>query len=91
MILAVSDWPEAAIAIAGIAFITTVLTVLIWQIFSTGRTGLSARREQAYRKLAEETAEAQRATAAQLEKATLELGELRKQTTELARVLKEVE
>lgn len=91
MILAVNEWPEAAIAITGIAFVTIVVSILTWQVFATGRTGLSARREKAYQSLAEDMAEAQRATAAQLEKATAELAELRKQTDELARVLKEVE
>jgi len=91
MILAITEWPEAAVAIAGIAFITVVITVVVWQVFATGRTGLSARREQSYRTLAEESAEAQRSAAAALEKAVAELGELRKQTAELERLLKEVE
>lgn len=91
MIVAQESWPEAAIAIAGIAFVAVVISVVAWQIFSTGRTGLSAKREQAYRKTAEESAEAQRRTADQLEKATAELAELRRQTSELERMLKEVE
>ena len=91
MILAISEWPEAAVAIAGITFITVVISVVVWQAFATGRTGLSARREQSYRRLAEESAEAQRAAAAVLEKAVTELGELRRQTGELERLLKEVE
>ncbi len=91
MILAVTDWPEAAIAIAGISFITIVASVIVWQVFATSRTGLSVRREQSYRTLAEESAEAQRAAAAALEKAVTELRELRKQTSEMERLLKEVE
>jgi hypothetical protein len=39
---AATTWPEAAIAIAGI-FLTTVISVLIWQIFETGRTGIHSR------------------------------------------------
>jgi hypothetical protein len=31
------DWPVAAIAIAGIAFVTIVVSVALWQIFGTGR------------------------------------------------------
>jgi hypothetical protein len=42
----------------GHAFITIVASVAIWQIFATGRTGLSAKRENAYQKLAQESAEA---------------------------------
>lgn len=91
MILAATSWADAGIAIAGIAFITVVLSVLIWQIFSTGRTGLSAKRENAYRKLAEDSAEAQNRIADGLEKATAELADLRQRTAELERMLKDVE
>jgi hypothetical protein len=84
------DWPEAAIAIAGIAFITIVASVLIWQAFATGRTGLSAKRENAYRKLAEDATAIQAETGATLEKAVAELAELRRQTGEVERLLKEV-
>jgi hypothetical protein len=34
------DWPLAAIAIAGIAFVTIVVSVALWQIFGTGRTAI---------------------------------------------------
>ena len=90
MTLAASDWADASIAIAGIAFITIVVSVLIWQIFSTGRTGLSARRENAYQRLAEESAEAQNRAAAGLEKTAAELADLRERTAELERLLKDV-
>ena len=90
MILAATDWAEASIAIAGIAFVTIVVSVLIWQIFATGRTGLSAKRENAYQKLAERSAEAQNRTADGLEKTAAELAELRARTSELERLLKDV-
>jgi hypothetical protein len=91
MILAETSWSDASIAIAGVALVTIVLTVLIWQIFSTGRTGLSAKRENAYRKLAEDSLDAQNRVAAGLEQATAELSDLRQRTAELERMLKEVE
>jgi Na+-transporting methylmalonyl-CoA/oxaloacetate decarboxylase gamma subunit len=91
VIFAETSWADASIAIAGVAFVTIVISIVVWQIFATGRTGISAKRENAYQKLAEESAEAQRKTAEQLEKATSELTQLRRQTTELERVLKEVE
>jgi hypothetical protein len=91
VIFAVNEWSEAAIAIAGIAFLTIVISVVVWQIFATGRTGLSAKREQAYRKLAEDVAEAQLRTADELAKAVSELSQLKRQTAELERVLKAVE
>jgi DNA-binding transcriptional ArsR family regulator len=91
VILAATEWPEAAIAIAGIAFVTIVVSVAVWQIFSTGRTAISKRSEETYRKLAEETADLQRRNTDVLERAVAELGEIRRRTTELERVLKEVE
>ena len=90
MIWAATSWAEASIAIAGIVFVMVVASVLIWQIFSTGRTGLSAKRENAYRKLAEESTEAQERTADTLEKAVAELADLRGRTAELERMLKDV-
>ena len=90
MIFAATDWADAAIAIAGIAFITIVISVLVWQIFATGRTGLSAKRENAYQRLAEESAEAQNRTAAALETTAKELADLRTRTSELERLLKDV-
>jgi hypothetical protein len=91
MTLAATSWPEAAIAIAGIAFVTIVVSVALWQIFATGRTSISGRRDSTYRKLAEETTELQRRNTEVLEKAVAELAELRQRTAELERVLKEVE
>jgi uncharacterized protein YlxW (UPF0749 family) len=91
MILAATSWPDAAIAIAGIVLVTAVVCMVVWQIFATGRTGMSAKREQAYRRTAEDSAEAQRDTADQLTKLTDEVTRLRQQTDELARMLKEVE
>lgn len=50
-VLAITDWPEAMVAVAGIAFITIVISVLVWQIFATGRSGISSQREKEYKKL----------------------------------------
>ncbi|HUG64991.1 MAG TPA: hypothetical protein VMK83_07220 [Gaiellaceae bacterium] len=90
-ILAVTEWPEAAIAIAGIAFITIVLSVLIWQAFSTGRMGLAGRRDKEYRKLVDELTAVQQATTAELQKANEALAQLREQTRELEAGLREVD
>jgi len=84
-------WPEAAIAIAGIAFVTIVGSVLVWQIFATGRLGLATRRAGEYQKLAEELADAQRQTTAELQRANEALAQLRRQTQELEQGLKEVD
>ena len=39
-LLAATDGPVAAIAIARIAFSTIVVSVALWQIFGTGRTAI---------------------------------------------------
>ena len=55
-IAASTSWPEAAIAIAGIAMVASVAVVVIWQALATWRTRIEVAREQQYRALAEQTA-----------------------------------
>jgi Na+-transporting methylmalonyl-CoA/oxaloacetate decarboxylase gamma subunit len=90
-ILAATSWPDAAIAIAGIGFVTVVLSVLIWQIFSTGKLGLAGRHDKEYRKLVDELAAVQRETTAELQRANDALAHLRTQIAELEQGLKEVD
>jgi hypothetical protein len=91
MLIAATSWPEAAIAIAGIAFITIVLSVLIWQIFGTGRTAIAGQNDKEYRKLVDELTAVQRETTAELQRANEALAQLRAQTRELEAGLKEVD
>ena len=56
VIAATTSWPEAAIAIAGIALVASVAVVVVWQALATWRTRIAVTREQAYRALAEQTA-----------------------------------
>ena len=51
-----TDWPEAAIAIAGIAMVASVAVVVVWQALATWRARIEVAREQRYRALAEQTA-----------------------------------
>jgi hypothetical protein len=51
-----TSWPEAAIAIAGVALVGSVAVVVIWQALLTWRTRIAVTREQQYRALAEQTA-----------------------------------
>ena len=51
-----TSWPEAAIAIAGIALVASVAVVVVWQALATWRTRIAVTREEAYRTLAEQTA-----------------------------------
>jgi hypothetical protein len=68
MLVATTDgWPEAAVAIAGIALVTSVVIVSLWQILATGRQRMAGPREAAYRALAERAVEARTRTAAGLE------------------------
>ena len=50
-----TSWPEAATAIAGIALVASVAVVVVWQALATWRARIAVTREQAYRKLAEQT------------------------------------
>jgi ABC-type transporter Mla subunit MlaD len=90
-VLAATSWPDAAIAIAGIALVTIIASVLIWQIFATGRRAIGSEAGKDYKKLAEELAAMQRETTAELQKANEALGQLRSQTEELERGLKELD
>lgn len=49
-----TSWPDAAIAIAGIALVGSVVIIVVWQALSTWRTRLEVSREQHYRKLADQ-------------------------------------
>jgi hypothetical protein len=51
-----TSWPDAAVAIAGIALVASVSVVVVWQALATWRTRIAVAREQAYRTLAEQTA-----------------------------------
>jgi hypothetical protein len=71
------NWPEAAIAIAGIALVGSVIIVAVWQLLATWRTRMSGSREREYRKLAEESLAAQTRTAAAIEQLLAELRSVR--------------
>lgn len=89
-VLAQTSWPDAAVAIVGILFITVVLTAAIWQIFATAKARMTVAREEAYKRLAEEAVQAQSKAAEELGRASAELTQIRRQTGELERMLKEV-
>jgi hypothetical protein len=62
-----STWPEAAVAIAGVALVGAIAVVVIWQALATWRTRITVAREHAYRQLAEQTAADLRALTRTLE------------------------
>jgi hypothetical protein len=84
------NWPDAVVATAGALGVFALIAVIVWQVFATGRASMVAKREEAYRKLAEESADAQSRTAARLTELVSEVQELRVRTSELERMLKEV-
>lgn len=51
-----TSWPDAALGIAGIALVGSVIVVVVWQALATWRARIAVTREEAYRKLAEQTA-----------------------------------
>jgi hypothetical protein len=85
-----TNWPDAMIATAGAIGAFTLVSVLVWQIFATGRAAIQTRREDEYKKLAEGSTEAQGRIADRLGELSAELHELRVRTGELERMLKEV-
>ena len=86
-----TQWPEAAIVIAGILLVVAITVVVVWQGAATVRARATVQREEAYRRLAEDSAAAQRRIADQLELAVAELGALGSRTSELERLIKTVE
>jgi hypothetical protein len=85
-----TSWPDAAIAISGVVLVTVLAAVALVQIFSTFRARAAIAREDAYQALAERSATAQSATSQRLESMVTELGDVRRRTIELERMLKEV-
>ena len=85
------NWPAAAIASAGLAFLTVVVSVAIWQVFSTGKTSITSSRDKEYQKLVDELSTVQRDTTAELQKANDALAQLRGQIAELEQNVREVD
>jgi hypothetical protein len=84
------SWVDVVFILGIFTVLVTGVAIVVWQIFATWRARMSVAREEAYRKLAEDATEAQRRTSDWIEKATVELAELRQRTAELERILKEV-
>jgi hypothetical protein len=85
------SWPDAAIAMAGITMLTAIAVVVIWQVFASWRARVSLAREEAYRKLAEQTSSTQQTTVLQLGELTEGMADLRTRVTAIEKLLREVE
>jgi transposase len=84
------SWSEAAVSIAGITFVTVIVSIVIWQLFGTWRARMAVSREAAYRALAEAATAAQQKSAEEQEKATRELAELRARVAAIETLLRDV-
>jgi len=85
-----TDWPAAMIAVGGIAMITVIAAVAIWQGMASWRARMSAAREEAYRKLAEENLSAQTRMAVQQQRIADDLAGLNERVANIEKLLKEV-
>jgi hypothetical protein len=90
-VIAATSWPDAAVAIAGIALVVIITVALIAAVASTIRARMSIQREAAYRQLADDSIASQKRISDQMERAIAEIGELRDRIGELERMLKTVE
>lgn len=70
--------------------ITVLIVVVVWQWFATRRARASVAREEAYRKLAEQSIAAQQSTAEEQQKISENLGELRARVSAIEKLLREV-
>ncbi len=84
-------WTEAIVAVGGMVFVVAIVAIIAMQVGATWRARMLAAREDAYRDLADRVTRVQEQTAQQLEAALAELSEVRAQTGELRRLLREVE
>jgi uncharacterized protein YlxW (UPF0749 family) len=91
IVLAATSWPEAAVSIAGIAFLSIVLSVALWQIFGTGKAAVVGQSDNEYRKVVGDLAAVQQHTTAELQRANDALAQLRTQIAELEQTVKEVD
>ena len=86
------DFPAALAAIVVTMFVMVgiVIAVAIWQGMATWRARMSIAREEAYRKLAENSEATNSRTADLLASMKNDLADLRTRTAEMERLMKEV-
>jgi len=84
------SWPEAIIAVAGVAMITVIVTIAIQQVLASWRARMSIAREEAYRKLAEESTAAAARLAAEQGRISESLKTITERLSGIEKVLREV-
>jgi hypothetical protein len=85
-----TSWPDAIVAVGGIAMITIIVAVATWQGFAAWRARMSIAREEAYRQLAEENLSAQTRLAVQQQRLADDLTSINERVTGIEKLLKDV-
>lgn len=90
-----SGWGSVLFTLVVLTLVTFAICFGIWQYLKTRRATLESRaeiaREEAYRRLAEESTSVQNRTAAELHQLTEGMADLRVRVATIERVLREVE
>lgn len=86
-----TDWTQVAGAIGVFTLLTTVISVIIWQIATTRRAKVLLVREQEYRRIAEEGVATQQNTEHQLKDLGERLVEMQSRMASIERILQQVE
>src|SRR5690606_17949769 len=84
------SWPDAIIVIGDIAMVTIIVVVAIWQVFASWRSRMSVAREEAYRKLAEDSMALQKQLAEQQTRMERDLATISGRVCGIEKVLEEV-
>ena len=88
------SWPEAAVAIAGTALVIVIVSVLIWQIFSTGQVAISSdatsKRDASFAQAIADATAAQNTTSHRLAELSEEIKDLRTRVSAMEKLLQEV-
>ena len=85
------DWPQAMIAVGGIAMVTIIVVVVVWQVFLSWRAKMSIAREEAYRQLAEAGGESQRSILEHQHRLSDDLASVNQRLANIERILQQVE
>lgn len=89
------NWPDAAVAVAGITMVLVIASVAIWQVMRTAQVKLAAdgreRIEAQYRQAIADGTAAQQVTAARLAELSEGVQELRTRVAAIEKLLREVE
>jgi len=78
------------IAVGGIAMITVITAVAIWQVLASWRARMSIAREDAYRKLAEENLSAQTRLVVQQQRIADDVTSINERVAGIEKLLKDV-